>query len=99
MRSIAATVSGEAAASRKGRTRTERPEATIAALSVQAPHHRVVRDAGDPEHVRRDPEADAVLLGHRGHVAEGLHHDVLEPLVDLGLAPEESRAVLHPLEV
>ena len=34
-----------------------------------------------------------------GDVAERLDHDVLEPLVDLALAPEEARAVLHPLEV
>ena len=34
-----------------------------------------------------------------GDVAEGLDHDVLEPLVDLALAPEEAGAVLHPLEV
>ena len=36
---------------------------------------------------------------HRGHVPEGLAHDVLEPLVDLLLAPEEPGAILHPLEV
>ena len=52
-----------------------------------------------PEHVRGDAEGDVVLFGHRGHVAERLAHDVLEPLVDLLLAPEEPGAVLHPLEV
>ena len=33
------------------------------------------------------------------HFVEAVLHDIFEPLVDLTLAPEETLAVLHPLEI
>src|SRR5256884_7507804 len=55
--------------------------------------------AVDRQHVSRDAVIDLVQFCVAHDLVEGILHNVHQPLVDLALPPEESLAVLHPLEV
>src|SRR6516162_3402684 len=55
--------------------------------------------AVDRQHVSRDTVIDLVQFCVAHHFVEGILHDVHQALVDLALPPEESLAVLHPLEI
>ena len=77
----------------KAESRAPRPLGVQAAL--------LARDqdplAGDRE--RRGAQADLVAVGGVPDLLQRVDHDLVEADVDLVLAPEEAREVLHPLEV
>src|SRR5215472_9692537 len=53
----------------------------------------------DRQHVSRDAVIDLVQFRVAHHFVEGILHNVHQAVVHLALPPEESLAVLHPLEV
>src|SRR5215472_5191954 len=53
----------------------------------------------DRQHVSRDAVIDLVQFRVAHHFVEGILHNVHQAVVHLALPPEESLAVLHPLEI
>src|SRR5690349_2972873 len=68
-------------------------------LGVNAALADGVGHAINSQHISGNAVIDGVGLGVFHHRLERLAHDVLQLLVDHGLLPEVSLAVLHPFEV
>src|ERR1035441_290727 len=58
-----------------------------------------VGHAIEGQHVGRDAVVDVVLFGVLNHRVETLVHDLLQAAVHQLFVPEETLAILHPLEI
>src|SRR3954465_1677346 len=68
-------------------------------LGIQAPDRARLDHALDGDAVGGGAERDVARLVQVPRVAERAADDLTQPLVDLGLGPEELLQALHPLEV
>src|SRR5579885_348965 len=68
-------------------------------LGVDPPQLDRVDHPVQGHHVGRDAVVHVVGFGVVDHSIEGFDHNLLQPLVDRVLIPEEALAVLHPLEI
>src|ERR1700733_6720825 len=66
----------------------------IQAAGLQGRCHSI-----DRQHISCQPIVHLMLIREAHHVFKTVDHDLFQPSVDELLVPEESLAVLHPLEI